>query len=49
MHHVNPFLRWILSLEGEAEILGPPGLQAELHGVAGAVVALHGGQGSADG
>ncbi|MBA2244943.1 MAG: WYL domain-containing protein [Gemmatimonadetes bacterium] len=49
VHQIHPFLRWILSLDGEVEILGPPGLQAELHGVAAAVAALPGGQGSADG
>jgi proteasome accessory factor B len=38
----NPFLRWILSLAGEAEILSPPGLARELEEMAREVAALYG-------
>lgn len=37
----DPFLRWILSLAGDAEILSPPDLQEELRAMARAVVALY--------
>lgn len=39
---VNPFLRWVLSLEGDARVLDPPGLRDELGALAGRVAALHG-------
>jgi proteasome accessory factor B len=38
----NPFLRWILSLAGEAEILSPPGLAEGLEAMAREVAALYG-------
>jgi predicted DNA-binding transcriptional regulator YafY len=38
----NPFLRWILSLAGEAEILSPRGLAEELEAMAREVAALYG-------
>ena len=37
----NPFLRWILSLGGEAEILSPPELRGQLQEMAAAVAALY--------
>ncbi len=49
VRQVNPFLRWILSLEGEAEILGPSELRAELEAMATAVAAVHRVEGVADG
>jgi proteasome accessory factor B len=42
VHQVNPFLRWVLSLEGDAEIVEPPELQQELRALARAVAAAHG-------
>lgn len=47
----GPFLRWILSLEGEAVILQPPELQQALKETAARVAGLHrgrGGKGVAD-
>lgn len=41
---VNPFLRWILGLEGEAEVLAPPELKEELRALARAIVDAHGGE-----
>jgi hypothetical protein len=38
---VNPFVRWILSLEGEAEIISPPELRAALRALAQAVEHAH--------
>jgi proteasome accessory factor B len=43
VHQVQPFLRWVLSLEGEAEIVSPAALQEELHELARAVALSHGG------
>lgn len=43
VHQVNPFLRWLLSLEGEAQVLDPPELRDELRAMALRVVARHGG------
>jgi predicted DNA-binding transcriptional regulator YafY len=45
----NPFLRWILSLCGEAEILSPPELSADLRTMARDVAALYGEEVRADG
>jgi proteasome accessory factor B len=42
LHQVDPFLRWLLGLEGEAEILDPPELQQQLRALAGAVAQAHG-------
>lgn len=39
---VNPFLRWLLGLRGEARLLEPPELSAELEALAREVVALYG-------
>jgi len=44
VQQVNPFLRWLLTLEGEAEVISPPALREELHALAREVLALHGGQ-----
>jgi proteasome accessory factor BC len=41
VHQVNPFLRWILSQEGEAQISGPPELIDELRGLAQAIEGAH--------
>ncbi|HET7322332.1 MAG TPA: WYL domain-containing protein [Longimicrobiaceae bacterium] len=38
----NPFLRWVLSQGGEAEILSPPDLRSELEAMAREVMALYG-------
>ena len=38
VRQVSPFVRWILSLEGDAVVLGPPALRAALAEAAGAVV-----------
>ena len=43
---VNPFVRWILSQEGEAEIVSPPELRAALRALAHAVEHAH--RGDAD-
>lgn len=40
----NPFLRWLLSLAGDASLLEPPELVAELNALAREVVARHGGE-----
>jgi len=44
VQQVNPFLRWLLSLEGEAEVVSPAELRAELHAMAREVLARHGGE-----
>jgi proteasome accessory factor B len=40
---VNPFLRWLLSLAGDAEILSPPELREEYLAMAAETAVLHGG------
>jgi proteasome accessory factor B len=47
VHQVNPFLRWLLTLEGEAEVLEPESLKRELRALARTIAVAHGG--SADG
>lgn len=47
VHQVNPFLRWLLSLEGEAELVAPPELRAELRSLALAVRDLYSDRGAA--
>ncbi len=42
VRQVDPFLRWVLSLEGDAEILDPPELREALREMAEAVLALYG-------
>lgn len=41
VRQVDPFLRWVLSLEGDAEILAPVELRGELRDLAGRVLALY--------
>lgn len=41
VHQVNPFLRWVLSLDGEAEIVTPVELQEELRQLAREVALVH--------
>jgi proteasome accessory factor B len=41
LHQVEPFLRWILSLEGEAEIVSPESLRTEFRKMAIAVANAH--------
>ncbi|HUE97332.1 MAG TPA: WYL domain-containing protein [Longimicrobiaceae bacterium] len=41
VHQVNPFLRWILTQEGEAQILAPPEMRAALSAMALQVAALY--------
>ena len=43
LHQVNPFLRWILSLSGEAEIVDPPELRREYADLVEQVAALYAG------
>lgn len=42
VRQVDPFLRWVLSLEGDAEILAPPELRRALRDRARQVLALYG-------
>ncbi len=44
VQQVNPFLRWVVGFEGEAEVVSPPELRTELESLAREVVALHGGE-----
>lgn len=46
IHQIQPFLRWVLSLEGEARILEPPELAHALRSMAQDVATLHGGPGT---
>jgi predicted DNA-binding transcriptional regulator YafY len=46
IYQTQPFLRWILSLESDAEIVTPPHLQAQLQQLARAVAVAH--RGSSD-
>jgi proteasome accessory factor B len=41
VHQVSPFLRWLLSLEGEADVLDPPSLGDELRGMARDIADAH--------
>ena len=41
VRQVNPFLRWILTFEGEAQVVAPVELRAELRDLASAVLVLH--------
>jgi proteasome accessory factor B len=47
LQHPEPFLRWILSQEGDAELLGPEPLREQLRAVAARVAALYAGEGNA--
>jgi hypothetical protein len=42
VHQVNPFLRWLLTLEGEAEVLEPESLKSELRALARTIAVAHG-------
>jgi proteasome accessory factor B len=42
VHQVNPFLRWLLTLEGEAEVLEPESLKRELRALARTIAVAHG-------
>jgi proteasome accessory factor B len=42
VHQVDPFLRWLLSLEGEVEVLEPETLREELNALARRVARAHG-------
>lgn len=46
VHQVNPFLRWLLSLEGDAEVLEPPQVKEELRLIAESIASAHGGAAS---
>jgi proteasome accessory factor B len=41
VHQVDPFLRWVLSQDGEARIMGPPELAAAYRDMAAEVAALY--------
>jgi len=41
VHQVNPFLRWILSLAGEARVLDPPELRKEFDALAAETAAMY--------
>jgi proteasome accessory factor B len=41
---VSAFLRWLLGLGGEAEVVQPPELKAQLRELANRVAAMHGGE-----
>ena len=41
VHQTNPFLRWLLGMQDETEILEPAELRAELRGMAQKIVAAH--------
>jgi len=41
LHQVNPFLRWVLSFDGEAEIVAPVELREELRQVAREIAQKH--------
>ncbi len=41
VHQVNPFLRWILTQEGDAEIVAPPEMRSALAAMAAEVAALY--------
>ena len=43
VHQINPFLRWILTLSGEAEIVDPPELRREYADLVERVAALYAG------
>lgn len=44
VQQVDPFLRWILSQEGEAEVRGPPELREAMQRMMDSVAALYGGE-----
>jgi predicted DNA-binding transcriptional regulator YafY len=42
VHQINPFLRWLLTLEGEVEVLEPESLKSELRALARSIALAHG-------
>jgi predicted DNA-binding transcriptional regulator YafY len=44
VQQVDPFLRWVMSQEGEAEIVGPPELEQAMREMVDRVAALYGGE-----
>jgi proteasome accessory factor B len=48
VHQVNPFLRWLLTLQAEAEVLEPQSLKDELRVLARAVADAHGDRAAGD-
>jgi proteasome accessory factor B len=42
VHQVSPFLRWVLGMEGEAELLEPAALRDELRALARSIADAHG-------
>lgn len=45
VHRTDPFLRWVLSLAGDALVEGPPELRAEFRALVDRAIALHEGDG----
>jgi proteasome accessory factor B len=41
VHQVNPFLRWLLALEGDAQVVEPEALREELRALASDIAAAH--------
>jgi predicted DNA-binding transcriptional regulator YafY len=41
VRQVNPFLRWLLTFEGDAELLSPADLRGQLRDLARDVVAIY--------
>ena len=41
VHQINPFLRWVLTLQNDAEIIDPPDLREELRRMARDIAAAH--------
>jgi predicted DNA-binding transcriptional regulator YafY len=41
VRQVNPFLRWLLTFEGDAELLSPPDLRTQLRELARDVAAIY--------
>ncbi len=48
VHQVGPFVRWILSLEGDAVLLDPPELQQAVQQAAAMIARAHGSRGDED-
>lgn len=49
VHQVNPFLRWLLGLEGEAQVVDPPELREELRRLAAVILESHTNRGARGG
>lgn len=48
VHRRDPFLRWVLSLAGDARVVEPPLLRAEFRALVDRAIALHEGTGSSE-